>query len=83
MTIEWTILIIAVLFLGIGVYFILGRASITASAHQRRDQQNRIRPANHQLPASRLSDRQVLAAGIALTVIGLLWLVAFIVSLVQ
>lgn len=80
-SVDWTLLVISLVFLLVGLYFLFGRNAIVASTKARREQVNKIRPKNRQLPPSTLGPRAVAAGGIALSVVGVLLLVSFIVSL--
>ena len=80
-SLAWPLLIVAALFLAIGVYFIVGRNFVAGSAKASREQVNRTRPKTRQLPPSGVTPRRVAGGGIALAVIGVLWVGLFLLSL--
>ena len=80
-SVAWPLIIVAALFLAIGVYFIVGRNFIADSARASRAQVNKIRPKDRQLPPSGVTPRRLAGGGIALVVIGVLWIGLFVFSL--
>jgi hypothetical protein len=80
-SVPWPLLIVAVLFLIVGLYFFFGRDSVVLGAKTRREQANRIRPANRQLPESMVTAGRAAGGGIALAVVGFLLLVVFLIDL--